>query len=260
MQAGQFVIKYPTYEVILPQTGVRLLIRSMQVSEEEKLKTSLVSRSKFSALISEICWGVIENKEVYDNDLVKFGKSLTLKDREALMFGIYHASYGGQVEIDHTCTSCGDTVHPSLEMAKIFSAEPYLESENILEKRIEKQLDVEGLKVVVRQPTVYDEINVQSSIESSNSIGGDTQLELMIIDKFIAEDEAGNPTEFKKPIELFSLYSRLPVADKKIIHNTYLEEFGRYGIDLTTNVTCGSCGNVDKTSVEIIPSLFRMVF
>jgi hypothetical protein len=142
LHSGQIEFNYPTYEVILPQSGTSVMIRSLQVSDEEKLKLSLASRSKFNQIISEVCWSCMVKPEETYKDFNTFMKTLTLKDREALLFGVYHSSYGSDIEIDTGCTACGTKYSTTVDLPSIFSAEPYTESTPILEKVFECFLPV----------------------------------------------------------------------------------------------------------------------
>jgi hypothetical protein len=52
----------------------------------------------------------------------------------------------------------------------------------------------------------------------------------------------------------------LPAKDKRAIHDSYLEEFGQYGVDLKMRTLCTFCGQDEIVDVDLVDSFFRMVF
>lgn len=127
-----FNIKYPRYSVICPQTGFAYDVRSLNVAEVSKLKTSLTTPSQAPALISEVLWNSIETKPDFITSLEDFKKYTTLRDREALIYGLYQVSFGDDREFSLTCRSCGNVQLLKIKMSKLFSMEAYPGSEAMM--------------------------------------------------------------------------------------------------------------------------------
>jgi len=103
-----FNIKYPEYEVITPQTKLSYNVRSLTVQEEERLKGSLLSPMH-------------TKKPDHITDYESFLKNTTLKDRDALLYGLYHITYENIRNFDVSCTSCGKTYPITVKVSDTFN-------------------------------------------------------------------------------------------------------------------------------------------
>ena len=262
MNIGELVVKYPEYTVILPQSGKHLSVRSLKVEEEEKLKTSMVTKKRFISLLNEIIYQCIvpENPPIYKN-FKDFLETTTLRDREAILFGLYNASYGSEADLTHTCTACQTKYDFKTDLATIFSSTEYdYANSNIIEVRKKIELPVStNITVFIKQPTCGDELNAYTTIESS-LLKNDSLFEVVNISNISYTNSNGSVAEVTDLISIYQLYSRLPVRDRNEISKNFLSEFGGCGIDLKAKGSCISCGFIDTVKVDINSALFSMVY
>ena len=101
-----FNLKYPEYEVITPHTHLSFSLRSLSVSEEERLKGSLLTPTKITEHLNKCLYESIVQKPESITDYKTFLKSLSLKDRDALLYGLYHITYEEIRNYDIRCTNC----------------------------------------------------------------------------------------------------------------------------------------------------------
>ncbi len=88
-----FQIKYPEYEIVTPQTKQSFTFRSLTVSEEEQMKGSMVTASKVAEHLNTCLFSSIVKKPDDIKNLQDFVKKTTLKDRDALLYALYHITY-----------------------------------------------------------------------------------------------------------------------------------------------------------------------
>lgn len=116
-----FQFQMPVYTVITPQTGETYGIRSMTVAEVNSLKTSLVTPNKIHNLINRIIWECISERPSHIVDPVSFKRNTTTLDREALLYGLYHSTFGNTREFSVQCANCDFEQLLKVDMDKIFS-------------------------------------------------------------------------------------------------------------------------------------------
>jgi len=126
-----FTIKYPEYTVITPQTGLTFTTRSLNVSEVSKLRGSLAAPSKIYSIINEIIWDAITTKPDFIDSYDIFKKSITLKDREALLYGVHVMTFGYEREVKIPCQLCTIENNIKFNMKNTFSITPYPKSESM---------------------------------------------------------------------------------------------------------------------------------
>jgi len=85
-----FNLQYPEYEVVTPHTHKSFTVRSLSVSEEEKLKGSLMTPSKITEHLNKCLFNSMVKKPEDVNDYSSFLKLTTIKDRDAILYGLYH--------------------------------------------------------------------------------------------------------------------------------------------------------------------------
>jgi len=123
--------EYPHYTVICPQTGVTFDVRTLNVQEVNQLKGSMMVQSKTPSLINKIIWGAIESKPDEITDLNTFKQMVTLRDREAILYGIYCSTFGDEEEFRVTCRNCEHEEPIKVSMEKLFSINAYPGSESM---------------------------------------------------------------------------------------------------------------------------------
>lgn len=348
-----FNIQLPNYTVLTPQTGKSWNVRSLNVSETNAIKSSLVTPSSAHKLINKVLWDAIVDKPAgMTNE--SFKKSITTYDREALLYGLYYVTYGDIRDFNATCVSCGKEQPVMIKLDHAFSMNPYpgseglkntyktsaalgtisqeernpeieraiaednikkqreelaekmqssdeeddglntlppkeeskkdaqktpvtnndivpetasspteekpKEPETILTKRIPVVLPVSGLTVIVRQPTVWDEENLLSSIPFSVRQENDLVSETLIIERMVQKDSSGQIVEEATDREdILNGYQSISPQDKKTVFDIYEETFGQYRINLESKYECSGCGFVNTIDLNIAMQLFRMV-
>ena len=155
-----FNIKYPEYEVITPQTHQTFFIRSINVSEEERMKGSFISPQKITDHLNRIIFDSLVSKPSHIKTLDDFKKAITVKDRDALLFGLYHISYEEIRNYDITCSACQHKYPVTVKASDTLVTNAYPESD-ILKKVIDVNLPLsKGVKAYIKQPTLADESEV----------------------------------------------------------------------------------------------------
>jgi hypothetical protein len=252
----------PTYEVITPQTKRSFLIKSMTVADEEKMKASLMNEKKILQHLNKCLYDAIAEKEPKFT-LEKFLSHVTLKDREALLYGLYHITYDEIRNYTISCGQCSNSQDITINASDTFSINMYEgKVGEILKKRVTKDLKIlKNVKVVIKQPTLLDENNAMKKFAFQN-YSNELIAETLIIDKFVWEHmvEAKDPVEIVDRDEIVRAYLSLPAKDKKIISNTYVEEFGKYQIELKMQNTCTKCGNTEVIDIDLVDNFFRAMY
>jgi hypothetical protein len=254
-----FDIKYPEYEVVTPQTRNSFNLRSLNVQEEEKLKGSLLTPSKINdhlnKCIYDACVGKPPTIVTYDD----FLKKTTLKDRDALLYGLYHITYEEIRNYDITCASCRKDYPVTVKASATFDMNPY-EGPDILTQTATVDLPVsKGVTVTIKQPTLFDEmLSLQTSSGRANRTA-DLMTETLIIQKFQHTPESGDTVVYSDREDLVDAYKTLPSKDKREIYKKYREHFGQYMISLKMLSHCIHCANEDTVDIDLVENFFRMV-
>lgn len=140
-----FNIKYPEYNVVLPQSGQSFSVRSLTVSEVARLKTSSTTPSKSTDLINRVLWEAIVDKPKEYKSFDDFMKGITLKDREALIYALYVTTFGEDREFNVICTSCGAERALKIKISELFSINAYPASDAMV-KTYEVEKESEDLE------------------------------------------------------------------------------------------------------------------
>jgi len=257
-----FDVVLPTYEVITPQTKQSFLLKSLTVADEEKMKASLMNEKKILQHLNKCLYdSIAEKPESFTLD--EFLSTVTLKDREALLYGLYHITYEEIRNYTIVCGQCGNNQDVTVNASDTFSISLYEgEEKEILEKKIKKQLKIlDRVQAVIRQPTLKDENEAMKKFTFQNY---STELiaETLIIDHFIWDkaDELKEPEIIDDRDDIIRAYSSLPPKDKKLINDTYFDNFGKYKISLKMQNTCGKCGNMEVIDIDLVDNFFRAMY
>lgn len=150
--------EYPHFTVICPQTGYTFDVRTLNVQEVNQLKGSMMVQTKTPSLINKIIWNAIENKPEEITDLESFKKMVTLRDREAILYGIYCSTFGDEEEFKVTCRNCEHEEPIKVSMEKLFSMNAYPGSDSLKESyKIAK----------ISEETAYDP-DIEKAIKNTN--------------------------------------------------------------------------------------------
>jgi len=253
-----FNVKYPEYEVITPQTNLSFHLRSLNVQEEERLKGSLLTPVKISEHLNKCIYEAMtqrpENITTYD----LFLKNTTIKDRDALLYGLYHITYEEIRNYDIMCSSCKKEYPVTVKASETFDINFY-PNDDILNKEVMVELPISKVQAYIKQPTLFDEMITFSSIGSSSAIKLDILSETLIIKRFQYSPENGDTVVYSEREDVIDAYKSLPSRDKRAIYTKYKEEFGQYGISLKMFSTCVYCGNHEEIDIDLVTNFFRMV-
>lgn len=255
--------KLPEYEVVTPQTNESFMVRSLTVQEEEHLKSSLVTPLKITEHLNKCIYDVITQAPEHIKSYDDFLKNVTLRDRECLLFGIYHISYDEIRNYDVICNNpnCGRSFSVTIKASSTFNMNPFPE-DGILKKRVNHQLPVfTNVLVVLKQPTLKDEINGLSELGSRVGSNTNQVINILPISGIYEMDENGELSQNIEDLQdIMDAYQKLPSRDKKSINERYTNEFGNYGIDLRMRATCQFCATDQEVSIDIIENFFSTIY
>lgn len=256
-----FEVQYPEYEVITPHSKKSYTIRSLNVQEEEKLKGSLITPTKVAEHLNSCLYNSLVSKPDDVTDMDSFLRNNTLKDRDALLYGLYHISYEEIRNYEIKCTGCGKEYPVTVQASSTFNYNPY-PTKKILTDR--KKINLPGLKgvsAVIKQPTLFDEINNIKVL--SNRPGNTLELitETLIIDRFEeVKESATEPVIYTDRADIIDAYLVLTAKDKRAIYKAYEKMFGSFGIELKMSSSCVECGKQDIYNIDLVESFFRALF
>ena len=171
-----FGISYPEYEVITPQSKKSYTLRSLSVKEEESLKGSMVTASKVARHLAEVLWACMVKKPDDVKTFDDFVTTTTLKDRDALLFGLYVSTYKDATPFNVRCTAedCDYVNSVKINIEKCLSANFWDEDEiidkvtgtkkgKVIDYRKEIPLKVfKGVSCIIKTPTMADAIGINN--------------------------------------------------------------------------------------------------
>lgn len=256
-----FNLQYPEYEVITPHTHLSFTVRTLNVQDEERLKGSLMTPAKVTEHLNKCLYETLVKKPDSIKEFKDFLKLLTLKDRDTLLYGLYHITYEDIRNYDVKCRNCKKDFAVTVSASDTFNFNPYPE-DNILTKRIKIDLPKsKGVSVYIKQPTLEDETESIKRMAQRPGVTMDIITETLIIERFEQDiEESKDPVVFSDRIDIIEAYRKLPAKDKRVIYEKFNEEFGKYGTELKMQVFCQHCGNEDVVNIDLVENFFRMVY
>ena len=256
-----FEVKYPEYEVITPQTKQSFTLRSLSVQEEESLKGSLVTPTKIAEHLNNCLFTSLVSKPEEIKDLDSFLRNVTLKDRDALLYGLYHVTYEEIRNYQVRCTACANDYTVTVQASSTFNFNAYPGNKVISDKKKVELPISKGVFVTVKQPTLFDEVTALTNLGSRPGSTIELITETLIIDRFEQDvPEKKEPIVYSDRVDILDAYLSLPARDKRVIYRTYEEAFGNYGVELKMQSNCNSCGNQDNYDIDLVESFFRALF
>lgn len=256
-----FNLKYPEYEVITPHTHQSYTVRSLNVQDEERLKGSLMTPTRVTEHLNKCMYEAMVAKPDTIKEFKDYLKLTTLKDRDTLLYGLYHITYEDIRNYDIKCKNCKKEFSVTVAASETFNYNPY-PGDDILTKRIKINLTKSpGVSVWIRQPTLEDEMESIKRMSSRPGTTMDIITETLIIEKFEQTQENSiEPLVIVERIDIIDAYRSLPAKDKREIYEKYNEEFGKYGTELKMQVFCQHCGHEDIVDIDLVENFFRMVY
>jgi|GEM_PF-1052032 len=254
-------IKYPEYEVITPQTHLSFTIRSLSVQEEENMKGSLMTPVKVTEHLNKCIFDALVKKPDGIVDFRDFLKQVTLKDRDALLYGLYHITYEEIRNYDVRCGSCKKEYPITVKASDMFSFTSY-PGNDVLDKKVKLDLPIsKGITAYIKQPTLQDELDALRNLVTLKGTNLDAVTQTLIIDRFEQDIESqAKPNIFADRYEILEAFKSLPARDRRLINRTYVDHFGTFGIELKIKSFCSSCGAEEIISVDLVENFFRMVY
>ena len=258
-----FNIKYPEYSVITPQTLLEFIVRALTVDEEEKLKSSLLTPNKLAEHLNEVIWDCVAKKPDSIKSYEDFMNKITIKDRDALMYGLYHVIYKDIHNYDVTCSQCEFVNSVKIDFLKSFKAELWPnKEESLIEKKIPVNFEIaKGIRAIIRQPMLADEFALVKETAFSTEEVRDMNMQLLVIDKFEMDVEGAKTADtIEDRDNILKGYRQLPSTDKKMIYKEYEKNFGKYGVEVKSRIRCLKCGNEEDVSLDLVRQFFRSIY
>ena len=256
-----FNIKYPEYEVITPQTGYSFNVSTLDVQGEERLKGSFLTPIKINEHLNKCIFESITKKPDHIKTYDDFLKNVTLKDRDALLYGLYHITYEEIRNYDITCSACQKDYPVTVQASSTFDMKSYPDGDKILKKEEQVELPIsKGVFATIKQPTLFDEAMSLKSLGVAVGSNNDLITETLIISKFQQNPEEGDSVIYNDRNDILHAYKTLPSMDKRAIFNKYADTFGQYGISLKMKSNCIHCGHEEEIDIDLVANFFRMVF
>jgi hypothetical protein len=256
-----FNVKYPEYTIETPQTGLSFNVRSLNVQEEERLKGSLNTPNSIAEHLNKCIYEAMTKKPAQIKTFEDFLSRTTLKDRDAILYGLYHITYEEIRNYDVTCSSCRKEYPVTIQASDTFTFNSY-PHKDILKKRHDVPLPItSGVIAVIKQPSLIDEVKATKELGSRPGSSIETIAETMIIDSFKQDVEASKEADiYSDRVDILDAYLTLPSRDKRAIHKAYDEMFGKFGIELKMKSHCIQCGNAEDIDIDLVNQFFRMAY
>jgi len=258
----KFEIKYPEYSLTTPQTLLDFTIRSLTVSEEETLKASLLQPSQLAQHLNKVIYASLVKKPENINDMETFLKNITLKDRDALMFALYHVTYKDIHNYDVTCPSCDTINSVKVNFNKSLVFNPWNKDKSILTNEEKVQLELaSSVTIVLRQPTIYNEEMLLRQLGHSTEEIREKQMSLLGIKHILINiDEQKKPDIIEDRDNIQTIFNKLPASDKKLVDKKFSDTYDKYKSEVKTIVKCQKCGIEKETTIDLVSQFFRTMF
>lgn len=256
-----FNVKYPEYEVITPQTKQSFTLRNLNVQEEERMKGSMMTPIKVTEHLNTCIYDAIVKKPDKITDFTSFLKNVTLKDREALLYGLYSATYEDIRNYQVKCISCKSEYPVTIKASDTFNFTMYPD-DDILTKTITLDLPkTSGVSVFIRQPTLFEEMKVIKNMSSRPGSTMDLIIETLTISKFVDNNNPNSDENvYEDRADIMDAYLTLSPIDKRFISDKYYEEFGKYSIELKMKSYCPKCSTEDLIDIDLVENFFRELY
>ena len=258
---------YPEYEVITPQGLKSYTIRALRVCDEENLRGSMITPAKIARHLAETLWACIVKKPDDIKTFEDFIKKTTMKDRDALLFGLYVATYKNIQKYNVTCSKCDFTNQIKVDVEKWFKPKTWLERGEgftpVLDYRAEVPLKVfEGVKVLLKAPTMKDEIDISEGSSFDSEQMAAMKMTLSMIDKFVIDPNEKLPDgdTIEERDNVLAAFNALTTPDRKLIEDAYEKEFGTYSINVKGKMRCTRCGEEREVDIDMSQQFFRALY
>lgn len=255
-----FHYQLPEYEAITPQTHASYNFVTLNVRGEERLRGSLITPLKITEHLNRCIYDSASKKPEEIKNYNDFLNNITLKDRECLLYALYHVSYEEVRNYDVICPSCEHRHQITVNISDTFNFNPY-PKKDILTKRIKVKLSkLKTVSVYLKQPTIGEEVVALKTLGNRPGATIPIITETLTIDKFEEEVEGKGPIVYSDRNDILDAYLELPSKDKISIKDAYQENFGKYGIELKVRCVCPSCEEPDDANIDLVQQFFRVLY
>jgi len=260
-----FGIKLPEYEVITPQGNKKYTVRSMSIADEDNLKGSLITPSSFPKHLSEVLWGCLVKKPENIKTFDDFIENTTLKDRDALIYGLYATTYKNMHVYEVICEKCGHTNTVTIDIDKalkgtFWNPDEVIDSEKgtkrgdiISYRKVVDLKEFDGVHCVLKAPTIKDEIEYSEYDLFATDEDKGKRKNLSMVDRFYQDPTKDKPNgdEYKQKDNIRLAWNSIPPDDAKLINKVYADEFLKYNVRTVATVICQNSECKDKRDVEL---------
>lgn len=260
-------IKFPEYSVIVPQTKRSFTVRTMNDSEESNLKGSVLTPEKIPEHLAEVLWSSIVKKPDDIKTYEDFINKTTIRDRDTLVYALHVATYKNIQEYKIPCSNpqCKSENLVKVDLEKSFTANIWDDEGNGDILKFRKTVDLEsldGVSVVLKAPTIADEIMVAKSNTFSTKEELLSQMQSLMIDKIIVKPNATVPNgdSYTERANIYKAFKQIPVHDKKIIVSAYNEAFDKYQFSVVSKIECAKCHSVRELPIDMTSQFFRSLY
>ncbi len=257
-----FTQKLPEYEVITPQTNLSFTMRTLTVQEEERLKASFIAPQTIINHLNKCLFDAIVQKPESITDFNSFLKNITTKDRDTLLYALYHISYEEIRNYDVRCSNCGKQHAVTVKASDTFSMQSYPEDKNIITEEVKVPLKyMDTVTAVIYQPTLADEKSVLSEFANSAEFTTEIVTDSLFIKRFEQNiEEVVEPVIISDRKDILEGFQSLPSRDKRLIIKEYNDNFGKYESKLKMKVFCPHCSEQEVIDIDLVDSFFRALY
>jgi hypothetical protein len=272
--------EYPKYEVLLPgfKQQKTVLVTSLLIKDEMELSSiSTVTEHKWFEEICKLAFNKIVDgrKELFPLGYDQFLEMCSIEDRDALLLGIIHATYGNDLSITFNCNSCSTPnelklplsecvqvtlpkipegvekytdVTASFEMDVPFHVKATLKVPSLIEyKRCLEYVDKVYSSESKRRGFMASIFPMLSCLQSLELQGTDLNIPSIQLSK-------------NNMIDLVSHLLSMPKNFKK----TFISKIREInpedvGIKLQMKFTCRECGTLNDVSLTVVDLFFQMI-
>lgn len=236
----------------------------------------MITPSKIARHLAETLWKCIVKKPDHIKTFDDFITKNTMKDRDALLFGLYVSTYKGIQNFNIRCSneSCGFMNAVKIDIEKGLRIE-FWDADEVIDRKTGntkgsvldyvKTVPLEvfkGVNCMIKSPTMKDEIDVSESNNFTSDDVRNMQLSLTMVDKFTIDPNEKNPNgdQILDRGNIYDAYNSLTPADRKLIENAFDAEFNKYQIKIVSKVKCQKCGEMRDVEIDIAQQFFRSLF
>jgi len=256
-----FVQSFPEYEVITPQTNLSFTLRTLTVQEEERLKGSFITPQKIIDHLNRCIYDAIVKKPKSIADYNSFLKTITTKDRDTLLYGLYHITYEDIRNYDVKCSSCGKPYPITFKASDTFIINPYT-GKDILKSEYKSELKrTTGVTAILHQPTLEDENKILNAFSGNAEFSTNIVSETLYIKQFEQDiEEMVEPKILDDRRDIIEGYQSLPAKDKRSLIKDYDEQFGKFQSTLKMRSFCPHCGEEEVIDIDLVDNFFRSLY